>query len=63
MMIKNKRVEKERLLSTEDDDDTARIQYRRLPIGIWFVERLGVLSQLDPVVKKKWCVSEVCVHN
>lgn len=41
-------------LSTEGDGDTARIQYNRLPIGPWFVECLGALSRLDPVVKKKW---------
>ena len=50
----NTHIEKERLLSTEEDDDTIIIQ--RIPIGIWFVERLGALSRLDPVVKKKWYV-------
>jgi len=51
----NKRIERDRLLSSEEDD-TIKIQYHRLPIGIWFVERLGVLSRIDPVVKKKWYV-------
>ncbi|XP_065904156.1 glucose-6-phosphate exchanger SLC37A2-like isoform X2 [Dysidea avara] len=49
----NTHIEKDRLLSTEEDDDTIIIQHHRLPIGIWFVERLGALSRLDPVVKKK----------
>ena len=35
----NQHIERERLLSSEEDD--TRKQYHHLPVGIWFIERLG----------------------
>ena len=53
----NEPIENKRSLSTEGDDDSKRIQYNRLPIGIWFVERVGVLTRSDPVVREKYVIS------
>jgi len=55
----NKLIKTKQSLSTEED---TRVQYNRLPIGIWLVERVGVLSRLDSVVKKKWYVI-VCYNT
>ena len=46
--------EKNRLLSSGDEeDDTPKMHYESLPVGVWFIEWIGVLSRLDPVKKKK----------
>ena len=46
--------EKSRLLSSGgEEDDTPKIHYDSLPVGVWFIEWIGVLSRLDPVKKKK----------
>ena len=46
--------DKKRLLSTDDNqDDTNTVSYNRLPVGALMIERVGVLSKLDPVKKKK----------
>ncbi len=53
--------DKKRLLSTDDNqDDTNTVSYatvcnsyNRLPVGALMIERVGVLSRLDPVKKKK----------
>ena len=51
----NKDGEKDRLLSSEEHegDDTPRIRYERLPVGVWFIEWIGVLSRVDPIRKKR----------
>ena len=46
--------DKKRLLSTEEgQDDTNTVQYNRLPVGGWLIERGGVLSSLNPIKKRK----------
>ena len=46
--------EKDSLLSSgEEEDDTPKIHYESLPVGVWFIEWIGVLSRLDAVRKKK----------
>ncbi len=58
----NKDVEKERLLSSDEEeegDDTPKIRYERLPVGVWFIEWIGVLSRVDPIRKKKLYVYNI----
>ena len=63
----NKDAEKDRLLSSgeEEGDDTPRIHYERLPVGVWFIEWIGVLSRVDPIRKKKlyvyYYINPLCV--
>ena len=46
--------DKKQLLNTDgDQDDTSTVLYNRLPVGAWLIERMGVLSRLDPVKRKK----------
>ena len=46
--------DKKRLLSTdENQEDTHTVSYNRLPVGTWLIERVGVLSRLNPAKKKK----------
>ena len=61
--IVNKDAERDRLLSSEEyeGDDTPRIRYERLPVGVWFIEWIGVLSRLDPIRKKKLYVCNITV--
>jgi len=49
--------DKKRLLSADEDDCT--VQYNRLPVGAWLIERMGLLSRLDPIKKKKLYVVTV----
>ena len=53
--IDDKSIEKQRLISSEDEeaDSTPRIHFQRLPVGVWFIEWVGVLSRVDPIRKKK----------
>ncbi|XP_065902896.1 glucose-6-phosphate exchanger SLC37A2-like [Dysidea avara] len=44
--------ERQQLLSKKGD--LPRVQYHRLPAGIWLIERVGLLSRLNPKVKKKY---------
>ena len=45
--------DRKRLLGKEMNEDDETIQYNRLPLGAWLIERVGVLSRLDPIMKKK----------
>ena len=46
--------DKKRLLSVEEgQDDTNTVLYNRLPLGAWLIERLGVLSCLNPIKRRK----------
>lgn len=46
--------DKKRLLSAEEgQDDTNTVLYNRLPVGAWLIERLGVLSSLNPIKRRK----------
>ena len=52
--IKDGENPKERLLARElTDDRDDGVQYKRLPFGMWFLERIGILSTLSPTRKKK----------
>jgi len=58
----DRNVERERLLSSGEEeivDDTPRIHYKYLPVGVWFIEWIGVLSRVDPVKKKKLYVNDI----
>ena len=55
--------EKNRLLSSGEEDDTPKIHYDSLPVGVWFIEWIGVLSRLDPVKKKKLYVCYYSKHS
>ena len=46
--------DKKRLLSAEEgQDDTYTVLYKRLPVGAWLIERLGMLSCLNPIKRRK----------
>ena len=53
-MASIKTTEKDRLLTKHlvDDRDDG-IEYKKLPFGIWLVERAGVFSKLSSARKKK----------
>lgn len=44
--------DKKRLLSTDEGEDDT-VLYNHLPVGAWLIERVGVLSSLNPIKKKK----------
>ena len=56
-MASIKTTEKDRLLTKHhydaDADRDDEIQYKKLPFGIWLLERAGVFSKLSPAKKKK----------
>ena len=46
--------ERSRLLTSEAVGDREDgVQYKQLPYGIWFIERVGLLSTLSPARRKK----------
>ena len=46
--------DKKRLFNAEEgQDETNAVLYNRLPVGAWLIERVGVLSSLNPVKRRK----------
>lgn len=60
-----KNTERDRLISSEEQEESHAAEihyetsYKHLPVGVWFIEWMGVLSSIDPVKKKRLYVDNI----